>query len=336
MRALAANLPTALREGYAAGLEIAPPARGSSSIVAVGMGGSGIAADLASGLVEAETPAMVSVVRGPVLPNGLDAKAHVILLSYSGDTSETLEAFEAAGRIGSRRTVISSGGRLAARAQEEGVPVLPVPSGQPPRSAVGHLLGGVLGLLDPWFPESNEQRVERVAERLRGRIGSLSRSHGPAGRLAEKIGDRLPFVYAERSFLALARRWKTQVEENAKRLAVFDEVPELFHNAIVGWDAIGRVEAGRYAVVLLEWSEESPFIAQRMRYIERVLAKKGTRLARAPLEPEDRLEALITGIALGDQMSLLLADRRGVDPYPVDAIGRMKTALGDASPPRRN
>jgi glucose/mannose-6-phosphate isomerase len=328
MRALAANLPTALREGFESGRELSPPATGSPAVVAVGMGGSGIAADLARGVVESESPVLLSVVRSSELPRGLDRRSHVILVSYSGDTWETLAAYDAAGRAGAHRTVISSGGQLAERAAEDGVPILPVPSGMPPRSAVGHLLGGILGLLDPWFPESNETRVSRVADRVRAQIGSYVRARGPAALLARKVGDRLPFVYAESTFIGLARRWKTQIEENAKRLAVFDEVPELLHNAIVGWDACSRSEAARYAVLLLEWSGESPATRTSLRYLERLVARKGARVTRVPLASEDRLEALVGGIALGDHMTLALADLRGVDPYPFDAITRLKAALG--------
>jgi glucose/mannose-6-phosphate isomerase len=331
MRALAANLPTALREGFASGLDLAPPALRSSQIVAVGMGGSGIAADLARGVIEAETPAMVSVVRSPELPRGTDRRSHVILVSYSGNTWETLRAFDAAGRVGAHRTVITSGGELAELAHERGVPVLPVPAGLPPRSAVGHLLGGFLGLLDPWFPESNEARVARVMERVRTLIGSLVRAGGPAAKLATRLDDRLPFIYAESSFLALARRWKTQIEENAKRLAVFDEVPELFHNAIVGWDATSRTEARRAVAVLLEWSEEAAMTRRSLRYLERLLLGHGARVVRVPLDAEDRLEALVGGVAFGDHVSLFLADRRRVDPLPVDAIGRLKAALGSSA-----
>jgi glucose/mannose-6-phosphate isomerase len=333
MRALAANLPTALREGFDAGLELAPPALRSTHIVAVGMGGSGIAADLARGLIEAETPAMLTVARSPELPRGLDRRAHVILVSYSGNTWETLQAFDAAGRVGAHRTVVTSGGQLAELAHEHGVPLLPVPPGLPPRSAVGHLLGGILGLLDPWFPESNESRVTRVAEHVRGQIGSFVRAHGPAASVAAKISDRLPFVYAESSFLALARRWKTQIEENAKRLAVFDEVPELFHNAIVGWDATPRPDAGRCAALLLEWSQEAPSIGKSLRYLERLLRHRGARVIRVPLEADDRLDALVGGIALGDHVSLFLADRRRVDPFPVEAITRLKSAMGGPAGP---
>jgi glucose/mannose-6-phosphate isomerase len=329
MRALAAALPEAFASGYRSGRELAHPLAGDDlRFVAVGMGGSGIAADLARGLVDAESRAALSIVRSPELPRSVNRRTEVLLVSYSGNTWETLAAYEAAGRAGARRTVITSGGTLLQKAETDGVPLLTVPPGLPPRSAVGHLLGGVLGLLDSTFPESLEARVARTEEATRTRIREYARPRGPAAALASRVGDRLPFVYAESSFVPLARRWKTQIEENAKRLAVFDEVPELFHNALVGWDALPRGEGGRAAAVLLEWAGESAPVRQSFRYLEKLLKSKRVAIARAALPSEDRLEALIAGIALGDHVSLFLADRGRVDPYPVVAIVRLKSSIG--------
>ena len=330
MRGLAAGLPDALEAGYRAGRELARPLPGDDlRVVAVGMGGSGIASELARGIVDAESRASFSIVRSPEIPRSVDARTDVVVTSYSGNTWETLAAYDAAGRAGARRTVVTSGGALMERAEADGVPVLTVPPGLPPRSAVGHLLGGILGLLDPAFPESLEERVSHAAHATRERIREYSRARGPAASLARKVGDRLPFVYADATFAGLARRWKTQVEENAKRLAVFDEVPELFHNALVGWDAIAGRESEEYIVLLLEWSGEPPSVRTTFRYLERLLRSKDVGIARVALAPEDRLDALVGGIALGDHLSLFLAERAHVDPYPVDAITRLKAAVGN-------
>jgi len=329
MRALAAALPDALLTGYRAGVELARPMPADDlRVVAVGMGGSAIAFDLARGVVEADSRTSLAVVRSPELPRSVDSRTEVLVASYSGNTWETLVAYDAAGRAGARRTVLTSGGALLERAEADGVPILTVPPGLPPRSAVGQMLGGVLGILDSAFPESLEVRIAGAAEATRGHIREYARARGPASKLAQKIGDRLPFVYAEQTFVALARRWKTQIEENAKRLAVFDEVPELFHNAIVGWDAISRRDASKYVALLLEWSGESPPVRTSFRYLERLLASKGVAVARVPITAEDRLEAVVSGIALGDHLSLFLADQRMVDPFPVDAITRLKQAVG--------
>jgi glucose/mannose-6-phosphate isomerase len=336
MRALAATLPDALESGYRSGRGLARPSPGyDRRFVAVGMGGSAIAADLARGVVDAESRATLTVVRSPDLPRSIDLSTEVLLVSYSGNTWETLAAYDAAGRAGGRRTAITSGGALLERAEADGVPLLRVPPGLPPRSAVGHLLGGVLGLLEPAFPESLEDRITRTASATRSRIREYARPRGPAAALARRIGRRLPFVYAETSFVPLARRWKTQVEENAKRLAVFDEVPELFHNALVGWDALSRADADRSIALLLEWSGESPLVRKSFRYLGRLLRSKTVPTARALLPTDDRLEALLAGITLGDHVSLFLADLGGVDPYPVDAIVRLKSSMGTPTRPRR-
>jgi glucose/mannose-6-phosphate isomerase len=328
MRALAAALPAALEDGFRHGRELAMPAEsGPVDVYAAGMGGSGIAAELARGLLDAETHVALTTLRSPTPPPSLSARSRVFLVSYSGNTWETLRAYEAAGRARSYRIVLTSGGSLAEQATRDRVPLLPVPSGLPPRAAVGYLLGGILGVLDPWFPESNEERFHRVLERLPTAIASFARPHGPADRLAAAIGERFPFVYAESSFLGLARRWKTQMDENAKRLAAFDEVPELFHNALVAWDALPRTEGRRYAVLLLEWTGTPPLVRQGMRYLERLLRSKGVTVVRVPLSPEDRFEALVHGLSLGDHVSLFLADRGNVDPLPFDAITRFKAAL---------
>ncbi len=334
MRALALETPTTFREGFRHGLELSVPVRTETPhVYAAGMGGSGIAADLARALVVAESTAELTVVRGFALPRAVGSRAHVLLTSYSGNTWETLRAYDAAGRAGAARTVLTSGGTLAERAEKDGVPVLRVPPGLPPRAAIGHLLGGTLGLLDPLFPESNEGRVAAAASRIDRRVARFSAPGGAPAQLARSIGERLPFFYADSAFLPLARRWKHQVEENAKRLAVFDELPELLHNAIVGWDATPKSVARRFAVVVLEWAEEDPSVRTSARYLERLLRSRGVRTVKVDLAAEDRLEALLEGVVLGDLTSLFLARRRKVDPLPVDAITRLKAAVGGATGP---
>lgn len=327
MRALAADLPNAFLSGFHSGRELAFPNGGATDrVYAVGMGGSAIAADLARTVVDAESRIALAVVRGPELPRCLDERSRVVLLSYSGNTWEALRGYDAAGRAGAPRVAVTSGGELAERAETDGVPVLRLPPGMPPRAAVGHLLGGVFGLLDAGFPESNEARVERAAERTRGRIGRFAAANGAGRTLATWIGPRFPVFVAESAFAPLARRWATQVEENAKRIAAFDEVPELFHNAVVGWDAVPRSEARRFAVMVLRWSGGDPTVGRSLRQWTRALVGRGVRTKDVTLGAEDRLEALLEGLALGDQLSLALAERRGVDPLPVAAIDRLRAA----------
>jgi len=261
------------------------------------------------------------------LPRSVDKSTLAIFASYSGNTWETLAAYDEAGRRGSVRLAVTSGGELARRADRDHVPHLQLPPGLPPRAAVGYMLGGLFGLLDPFFPESNETRIRRASERVADLQSPFTSAKGLPMRLARAIEGRTPEFYADVSLASLARRWKTQVEENAKRLAHFDLFPELLHNAIVGWDALNRTEARRWAVVLIDWPGQNPAIAPAASYLERLLKRRGVVALRARIDPEDRIEALLTGVSLGDHLSLALAELAGVDPYPVDAITGMKKAL---------
>lgn len=328
LRAFVEDLPDALVAGFRTGRDLSSSvAPGTRQVYAVGMGGSAVAADLLQGLVEAETSLSLEVVRGPVLPRTVNADSTILVVSFSGNTAEALRAYGGAGRRGAHRVAVTSGGALAVRATADGVPVLKVPGGRPPRSAVGYLVGGLMGVLDPFFPRSNERRLVAAAERLRARIRTLGAPHGPAATLARGIDDRLPFFVAESSLGGLARRWKNQVEENAKRLATVDEVPELFHNSLVGWDAIDPAQAARYAVVLIEWAGEDDAVKRGFRYLEHLLRSRRVRTLVAPLPPRGRLEAMLFGLAWGDLMSLELARRHRVDPYATAAIDRAKARL---------
>jgi glucose/mannose-6-phosphate isomerase len=325
MRALATEVPEQLLSGFQAGLELSSGLpRTTRTIFACGMGGSAIAPDLVRSLTDSETDVHLHVSRSPDLPASATHDSIALLLSYSGNTWETLAAYDAAARRKTGRLVVASGGELAARALRDGVPHLPVPAGMPPRAAVGHFLGGLLGLLDGFFPESNESRVKAACRKLVDRQKSFASASGEPARLARWLGSRALHVYAEEPFGGLARRWKTQVEENAKRLAYFDTFPELFHNAVVGWDAMTATERRRRALVLLESSELPAKVRSGTAFLERIVRRAPGSATRVRLEGDDRLEELLYGLSFADHFSLFLAERGRVDPLPIVALEQLK------------
>ncbi len=328
MRSLATQLPNQLRDGFTAASELDTSLpRTARHVYFAGMGGSAIAADLLRTITDPEAEVTLEVGRGPTLPRAVDQRSIAVLASSSGGTWETLACYDEAGRRGASRFVLSSGGELARKAQEDGVPHLQLPPGLPPRAAVGYVLGGLLGLLDPFFPESNDERLHRAADRLEAAQTDLGSPKGAPAKLARAVGTRTVQVYADQSLAALARRWKTQIEENAKRLAHFDQFPELFHNAIVGWDAVRAEEARRFAVVVLEWRRQAAALGPGLAYFENLLKRRRVVVQRVHFDAEDSLEALLSGVSFGDHFSLALAEAAGVDPYPIHAITRLKRAV---------
>ncbi len=328
MRGLAAELPEQLRRGFRSAAELGfSISEGIRRVAVVGMGGSAIGSDVLRTLTDSETDLVLRTVREPALPRWVDRTTLVVAVSYSGDTWETLAAFDEAARRGAPRLALSSGGRLAIKARAEGVLRLAVPPGLPPRAALGYLFGGLLGLFDEAFSPSNRTRVDRISRLLHRQTRRLrSPGAGPA-RLAARIGTRLPWISAARELSPVARRWATQIEENAKRLAHWDTLPELLHNAVVAWDALPRAEARQYFVVRLESAGDDGPMRERMAYLARILDDHRVPTASVRFAAEDRLERLLGAVQWGDYVSLALAARAGADPYQTVAIRRMKRAL---------
>jgi glucose/mannose-6-phosphate isomerase len=120
----------------------------------------------------------------------------------------------------------------------------------------------------------------------------------------------------------LARRWKTQVNENAKLPAFFSELPEADHNELCGWSG------DPFAVVMLEDADQHPRERRRFELTGEAIEATGTAVVRLQTEGETRVARLLWGVMLGDLVSLALAEARGVDPVPVEAIEGFKAALG--------
>ena len=110
------------------------------------------------------------------LPGYVGPDTLVFATSYSGNTEETLSAYADARRRGARIIVVTSGGELARRAAADQVPVITIPGGQPPRTAMGYMLVPVLvaatrlGLLPRQDIAGAADEAEAASGRMEGRV----------------------------------------------------------------------------------------------------------------------------------------------------------------------
>ncbi|MDE1838057.1 MAG: hypothetical protein KGJ23_15770 [Euryarchaeota archaeon] len=328
----ASSFPRQLKEGLRSVPRHNFAARPGVPIATVGMGGSGIAGELLSSLAARGGESALLPVRDFVLPAWVRPPVPVVFVSYSGNTAETLGAYEQARARGLPRAVIASGGRLIELAKEDGVLHVQVPPGQPPRASLGYLFGALAGILREVLPEVDRD-LPRVADGLSARSEEFSSDSGLAGKLATAWGgDRDLWVYATDPLLPVARRWKTQAEENAKRLGHFDAVPELLHNAVVAWDAMPKAEAQGRFVAILHAAGEGEATVRRVDYLARSLGAQGAKVELVVPRSRGALGEMLELVWLGDYVSLWAARRRRVDPLPVPAIDKMKVALGGSAP----
>ena len=213
-------------------------------LVVAGMGGSAIGGALARAALGDRASRPITIARGYALPPWTTPDTTVLCASYSGNTEETLAAFEAAGAVGARRIVTTTGGQLADLARDEGVPVVPLPGGYQPRAAVGYGLvvslevAALAGICDSLHTEIDV--ASGHAGRLVAEWGPDSDEDSRAKRLARSLHGTVPQIAGAGLTAAIAYRWKTQINENAKLPAFAGELPEIDHNEIVGWEGAPR------------------------------------------------------------------------------------------------
>src|SRR5205814_10609481 len=126
----------------------------------------------------------------------------------------------------------------------------------------------------------------------------------------------------------VAYRWKTQFNENAKSACFAQELPEMAHNDVVGWE--GAEEVGRFSAVFLDDCDLHPRVRRRMELTQALVAEHAAFTERVETIGETRVARLVSLVLLGDLVSLYLAALRGVDPAPVESIERLKAGLDQA------
>lgn len=310
-------------------LDVGAPAP-AASIVVCGMGGSAVAGDVLRSAYRDRLAMPVEVNRGPSLPAHAGPGTLLVVSSYSGGTSETLSSFEEGLARGCRVMGVTSGGRLAARCAELGLPVAIVPGGAQPRAALGHLAFAMLGMLEatavlPSIAPEVEETVGSLATLAPSLGPDVPADRNPAKELASWIGDRIPVVWGAEGIGAVAAmRWKTQLNENGKVPAWYASMSELDHNEVVGWV---RPYGAAHVVIALRHDGEDEETAARFPLSADIARRAGAEVREVAVAGGSPLRRLVELIAIGDHVSCYVGLRRGVDPTPVEAIVGLKAAL---------
>jgi glucose/mannose-6-phosphate isomerase len=316
------HLSDALWRFESAGMK---PIEDATGLIVCGMGGSAVGGILARAALGDRLLKSLMVIRDYELPPWAPQQHVALCCSYSGNTEETLACFEAADALGLRRITATTGGKLAEAARAADVPVIGVPSGLQPRAAVGYsfaiaaeaaaLVGAAPAIrtdidgASAWLSDQSDALADRAAE------------------IAGQLEGAVPLIYGSDLTGAVAYRWKTQVNENAKWPAFSAELPEVDHNEIVGWDPAAGV--GPFAAVFLSDRDQHPRQRERAELTARMIGPAAQAVVQVETEGETRAARLLWAVLLGDLVSLHLAGARGVDPQPVEVIDELKRRLGD-------
>jgi glucose/mannose-6-phosphate isomerase len=332
MLAATAGLPEQLETSAAAahGVPDLPSADSLGAIVVLGVGGSAVAGEILRAIGADQLRMPVVLVGDYVLPAFVGPSTLVFAVSFSGQTEETLAATEAALTRQARLIVVTGGGRLAELAASNGAPVFPTPERIPqPRAGVAATAAPLLvacerlGLL-----HGISAGIESAVSQLGKRRDSLADGGGLALEIAQRLDRTIPLVQGAEGIGAVAaRRWKTQVNENAKAPAFFSTQPEWCHNEICGFGQNGDVTRQVMTIVALRSSYENSRIEQRFGLVDELVGEAVASTIEVRADGSGPLAQLFDLIMIGDFVSLHLAAREGIDPGPVPVLVEVKRRL---------
>jgi glucose/mannose-6-phosphate isomerase len=330
----AAGFAHQLRSGWqiSRSLQLSDVHRSARAVAVLGMGGSAVCADIARAIFADRLSVPVVSVRDYQLPAWVDSKTLVVAVSHSGATEETIAAFSTALERRCPAAVITTGGAIGDVAARVDLPRLIYPGETPPRASLGYTLALLAGLLErAGYLDLSAEEVEAAAAAAAQAAGEcapgVETAGNPAKQLAWTLLDRLPVVEGSGALAAVARRWKTQLNENSKSAAAAEELPEAMHNTVVGYAQPDTLRDHLF-VCLLAGSHDHARNARRAELTARLLDDAHIGHQLLSFSGPSVLAEACSAISLGDFVSIYLALLYGEDPSATPVLGLVKDVMG--------
>ena len=299
-----------------------------NSIIFLGMGGSAIGGQLIGDWLFEESSIPILVNRGYNLPKHINEKTLVFAVSYSGNTEETLSAFNKACDMGCSIIAITSGGKLEQEALQRKVPYVKMPGSRQPRSALVYqffipaTLLKRLGLTgDAW------NQVDETIELL-SKLRDTYNAQNPTNlnrskQLSIEMKDTIPFIYGPRFCQGVTYRLNTQFNENSKTPTSHGVFPEVFHNAIMGTEGSKHVLEPLSYIIIRDPVGEKVLAHKIDRFID-IIRPRVNKLIQVQASGDGLLARMFSIIYLGDFTSAYLGILQGYDPNTTHSIDKLK------------
>ena len=326
-------LPDQLQAAWALGQKSPlPEGKAFRHVVVAGMGGSAIGGDMLRAYAASAASVPIIVWRNYGLPAFVQGpESLVIVSSHSGNTEEALSVFEEAKKAGASLIAVTTGGKLALRAGQADVACWIFEHSGQPRAAVGYSFGLLLaavsrlGLIaDPGQEMADAiLQMRNQQQEIQAPVPIVENS---AKRIAGQLMGRLPIILAADHLVPVARRWTTQINELAKAVAQYNELPEADHNMIAG---VNNPETlfGSTMVLFLRSAGFHPRNLQRTDLTKQVMMIEGFSTGFIDVCGDTRLAQQWTALHFGDYVAYYLAISYMENPTPVPVLEEFKRRM---------
>ncbi|MFH1209938.1 MAG: bifunctional phosphoglucose/phosphomannose isomerase [archaeon] len=270
--------------------------RGYNKILVCGMGGSGVVGYILKDLLDVP----VFIEQSYEIPKFIDKNTLAFIVSYSGNTEETIAMHKKVKRKTDNIILITSQNKGILYKEKN---FIIIPKGFMPRRALAYLFFSIWGCLGH---KSNE---------INGIVKLLKRfNKKDAERLAKKIGSKTPAIYVSETYYSIAVRWKDQINEDAKHIALIGMLPEIDHNEI-------EANLSRYFPMIIR-DKEKGRMDKKIKLTEKII-----KAYEIKLKGKTKLEEIFYGIHFGDYLALYLAKLYRENPSKYRNIEKLKRMM---------
>jgi glucose/mannose-6-phosphate isomerase len=298
-------------------------------LVLAGLGGSGHPGDLLQALGLTTVP--LTIHRNYGLPELRFDNPLIIASSYSGNTEETLSAYEAARAAGYHLLINTAGGQLLKLSQDQSLPLSKIdyPGLQPRHTLLASFTSLYTVLKNSGLAHDIDNELVTLSYNLTALIPTLE---DPARRLAQELADKVPLFYSSDALSFAAKNFKIQTNENAKYPAFWNTFPELNHNEMVGFSKLKDLNhPNRYHVVFLRSASDHPQVRLRMNITAELYTDWGVGVSFFDVPDTGQLSQIIHTVLFGLWTTMFLAEHYGLDPIPVAGVEDFKQKLAKLS-----
>lgn len=294
-----------------------------TKVYVAGLGGSGIGANFVQEFIQDECRVPFLVGKGYHIPAYVDENTLCIVSSYSGNTEETLHAFEQIKTSGAKIVCLSSGGKLIAQAQENGYDYIKLPDDWPsPRACLGYSMTQQLFVLNKLglISTISIDQVKKGAELIKFDMEEIKVE---AKKIAQFFNNKIPIIYTTDRMSAVAVRLRQQINENAKMLCWHHVIPEMNHNEVLGWG----IKNEDFAVLYFRNHDDFKRNKVRIDINKKIISNYTSSIMEIYSKGNSLIEKAVYFIHLGDWVSWYLSELRGVDAVEIDVINYLKSEL---------
>ena len=325
MDQLIQRFPEQLKEAMQIGeqAQVHPHSKNINKVYVAGLGGSGIGANFVAEFIKDECPVPYNVGKGYSIPEYVDENTLAICSSYSGNTEETLYAYNEMRETGAKIVIISSGGKLIEEAKANGYDYIQVPSDWPsPRACLGYSIVQQLyvmeklGFISDTFKSALKASIDLINF-------DLDAIQDAAKKVADRIYNKIPVIYTTDRMESVAVRLRQQINENSKMLCWHHVIPEMNHNELVGWTE----KHPELAVLYLRNQDDFDRNQHRIKINQEIISRYSDTIIDIYSKGNSLIEKAFYLVHLGDWISWYLSEHKGADAIEVNVINYLKSEL---------